>query len=290
MAKSQIKARQVTLHANRQRYTGIRRWLDLFVALAFVLLPPMTGLLKFDFWGGKHYYLFQESQFLDTLSAFKWPFLIINLIIIIVSHQIGRYLCGWVCPTGVIARWGEELELRFGAKSWSYRGSVALISIVVATGALYWFVDLRVYLAGTLSAQGIVATIHLGLAGAIYYEMVRLRFHFCKKWCPSGVYFAVLGQMSRTGIQLIEREEAPCKDCDLCDTVCPIDLEPRKLIADAPDSQGIYLNGMSPLSLCIRCGDCVSACDYVFKSEGKGGVLEMGFGEQFQAPPQKFEV
>jgi ferredoxin-type protein NapH len=290
MTNQMCKARKVILYESKQRYTNFRRCFDIIVAIFFVLLPPLSGLLRFDFWGGRHYYGGVETTFTEVMNAFVLPFIVLNLIILIVSHQIGRYLCGWICPTGVMARWGEELESRLGQRSWRYRLIVLALSFVVATGGLLWIVDLNVYLSGSSLAVSVVALLHLSLTLAIYFEMTHLRFIFCKKLCPSGVYFAVLGQLSRTGITRTNRSGSPCKDCGVCDRVCPMSLNPRRLKDHIPESQGIYLNGMNSLSLCIRCGDCVAACDFVFRKESKPGVLVLGVNESFNEPGEKFYV
>lgn len=237
--------------------------------------------MRFDLWRGQHKYAFEDVTFLQALQAFVVPFFVINAVILLFANQLGRYLCGWVCPVGVIIRWAEELEYRIGKNKKLYALSLVGIAFVVSTGSMLWWVDLRVYVLGSWRAKLFTATAQIASMAAILFEMHSLRFNFCRSMCPSGVYFAVLGQKSQTGVQLKETAEKSCKDCDLCERVCPIGLDPRDLMSAPGPRPGLYFDDMSHLSQCIRCGDCVTACDFVFNKDQAPGVLELGFDERF---------
>lgn len=249
-----------------------------------ILLPPLAGWLRFDLWGGNHYYGGEQVSLTEALSAFVIPFFLINAVILVLTHQAGRYLCGWVCPTGVVIRWAEHLEVRFKDRPYLYNALLALISLVMAGGVLLWWVDLKVYTEGSARARALTGLAQGLLAGAIFFEMKVLRFTFCQKLCPSGIYFAILGQRSKTGIKLEESEDRACIDCGVCDDVCPVDLPPRTLLSEPIPAQGLYFQGMSNLSLCLRCGDCVNACDQIFDKKGGVGVLAMTQDEAFEEP------
>ena len=289
MDSKRQQTRNTVLYRTPHRYRHWRRVSDVLVAALIILAPPLLGWLRFDLWGGEHRYMGEAVTFTAALKAFVVPFFVINAVILLVTHQLGRYLCGWVCPTGVIIRWAEEIEYKMRAWPIARRALVAAIAFVVATGGMIWWVDLRVYTQGTWQSAGIAAAAHLGLTGLIYFEMQVLRFGFCHSLCPSGVYFAVLGQLSRTGITEITREENNCIDCGVCATVCPVDIEPRDMLKPAGEAPGIYFDGMSTLSRCIRCGDCVTACDVIYQKTGAPGVLEMGFNEDFEFPVEDSE-
>jgi NAD-dependent dihydropyrimidine dehydrogenase PreA subunit len=100
---------------------------------------------------------------------------------------------------------------------------------------------------------------------------------FCRDWCPSGVYFAVLGQNTLNGIQFAHPDT--CTECKACDKVCPMDLHPRELSGGAyRGGSGFYPQALSNFALCIRCGDCVVACEDVNRSRREGAPsLRMGW-------------
>ncbi len=82
--------------------------------------------------------------------------------------------------------------------------------------------------------------------------MVRsIGLDFCRKWCPSGVYFALLGEESRNGVEFAH--PSSCTDCKACEKVCPMDLSPRHVPDGAPrEGLGFYPDRASNLALCIR--------------------------------------
>lgn len=76
---------------------------------------------------------------------------------------------------------------------------------------------------------------------------------FCRDWCPSGVYFAVLGHKTANGIEFAHRET--CIECDVCDKACPMDLAPREMSGgEFRDACELYSASLSNFALCIPCG------------------------------------
>jgi Pyruvate/2-oxoacid:ferredoxin oxidoreductase delta subunit len=65
---------------------------------------------------------------------------------------------------------------------------------------------------------------------------------FCRLFCPLGAIYALTARLSVVGMK-INRQQ--CIDCELCDKVCPMDLDVRNEIG-----------GME----CIACGDCMKVC------------------------------
>lgn len=88
------------------RYT-LWRWI---VGLAFTsaaTLLPAPGILRFDLWAGQHVVLGREVGFVEAARAFGYPFLAVNILIVVASRFVGRYLCGFVCPHGALSRFAE---------------------------------------------------------------------------------------------------------------------------------------------------------------------------------------
>ena len=88
------------------RYTVVR-WIVAIVATLGITALSVFDVLRFDLWGGHHHWLGEEVDFVTAARAFGFPFLAVNIAIVLVSRFFGRYLCGFVCPVGSLGRLGE---------------------------------------------------------------------------------------------------------------------------------------------------------------------------------------
>jgi len=87
---------------------------------------------------------------------------------------------------------------------------------------------------------------------------------------------AVLGTQTTNAIEFANPEA--CTDCKACERSCPIDLEPREMVGAEPEgSRGLYPDGLTDYALCIRCGDCVKACEATTEEDPAPTPLRMGF-------------
>ena len=259
------------------RYT-IYRWV---VGVAFtigVALLPLLDILRFDLWGGHHMVLGEEVDLPTAAKAFGYPFLAVNIGIVIASKFIGRYLCGFVCPHGALSRFAEYT--RYFAKKSKHRfaGEAVVFVVCLLLGAVtfnFW-VDWRVFSEGSLMARSISGAFLLGV-GLGWYGLLRfLGLGFCRGWCPSGVYFAVLGPDSVNGIEFAHEEN--CTECKACEKVCPVDLKPTEMSGGQHrEGRGFYGDGLSNFALCLRCGDCVNACEGMTSRFDASTPLRMGW-------------
>lgn len=267
-----ILAKQKGTH----RYTLVR-WVVGILFTVLVALLPLLGILRFDFWGGRHTYLGEELGLVEVTKAFAFPFLAINILIVVVSRFYGRYLCGFVCPVGSLARLGEWARFKSRTGKVQVLGPIVVFLVCALLTAITFsfFVDWRVFIEGSSRAvwlsAGFLGATQLFLFGACQFMGLR----FCRDWCPSGVYFALLGHKTANGIEFAHPET--CIDCDLCDKACPMDLAPREMSGgEFRDSCGLYGESMSNFALCIRCGDCVLACEAVTAKKPGATPLRMG--------------
>jgi len=255
------------------RYTVIRWILGVVFTVAIALLP-FTDTMRFDFWGGRHMVLGEQVDLVTAAKSFAFPFLAVNILIIVGSRLYGRYLCGFVCPVGSLARLSEWLRFkRRGGMSLAGPLISLLVCLLLSVITFSFWVDWRVFwegsaLAITISAS-LIAVLTLGLFGIAHGYGIR----FCLNHCPSGVYFALLGQTTSNGVELAHPET--CTDCGICDKVCPMELEPRKMLGDPRGGRGFYGDNMSNFALCIRCGDCIVGCEEA-GSSGTVAALAMG--------------
>jgi polyferredoxin len=249
------------------------------VFTSLVLALPLSGLFHFDLGRGAHTVAGETVDFTTAAKRFAFPFLGINVLILLATRFLGRYLCGFVCPVGSLARlfdWARSNRRHAGLA----RAACALVALLLGYAVLAFWCDVRVLIEGTPLARALAAGAWLVLSGGLYWLCVRVGLAFCQRWCPSGVYFAVLAHEGPTGIELANPQA--CTDCGACDSVCPMDLEPRRLAQAAPrEERGWYGEGFSNASLCIRCGDCVQVCEGVNaktrEEQALPVALRMGF-------------
>lgn len=249
----------------------------MFFTLGIAALPAF-GVIRFDLWGGNHVYLGERLGLVEVAKAFAFPFLGVNILIVIASRLVGRYLCGFVCPWGAIARIAEWLTWNERKRKHRWVGTTTLLlfSLTMAAITFSFWVDWRVFRDGSPLAIGLSAGFILVTTLVLHVGGLKIGMGFCKDWCPSGLYFAVLGPETQNGIEFSSPDH--CTDCKACDRVCPVDLLPREMSGGAHrDGTGFYPDGMSNFSLCIRCGDCVKVCEATTEKNEGPVPLRMGF-------------
>ncbi|MCC7014558.1 MAG: 4Fe-4S binding protein [Planctomycetes bacterium] len=267
------------------------------VAIAFTLAIaalPFFGIIRFDLWGGHHHYLGEQLGLVEVARRFAFPFLGVNLAIILVSRFFGRYLCGFVCPYGAVARFAEWLRFRAKTRKDRIIGGALLIttcSVLSAITFSFWL-DWRVFSDASAPWKIVASMFLLGMITSFYVFVQKLGLGFCRNWCPSGVYFALLGHDTNNGIEFAHPQN--CTDCKACEKACPMDLLPRELSGGKyREGSGFYPDGMSNFALCIRCGDCVSACEGTTARLNVATPLRMGFlpsGARDSAAPEHGEL
>jgi polyferredoxin len=275
------------------RYTMWRWSLGVAFTLAIGVIP-LLGILRFDFWGGQHTYLGEVVSLPEIAKRFAFPFLGINIVIIVLTRFFGRYLCGFGCPYGALSRLQEWLRTGAETGGQKLRGKLALLAVVVLLSSITfsYFVDWRVFRDGSGTAVMFAGGFLGGMILSFFFTLGFLGLRFCRDYCPSGVYFALLGHNTVNGIEFAHPET--CTDCKACVKVCPVDLEPRDMSGGAyRGAQGLYPETLSNFSNCIRCGDCVLACDGINTRPDEPVSLRMGWlppEQRDAAPPARPEA
>ncbi len=184
--------------------------------------------------------------------------------------MIGRYVCGWLCPFGLI----QELlhKIPFPKKIGSFKGDkilrklkyvilllfVILLPLVTAdafgitdpwfckyicpAGTLEGGIPLAAVSSAIRESIGFLYTYKVTLLVITAIASVIIFRPFCKYICPLGAIYAFFNKISFVKISL---DEEKCVSCGGCAKECPMNIDPVKNI-----------NGTE----CIRCRKCISCC------------------------------
>lgn len=250
-------AKRGTVH----RYTWWR-WAVGVVGTVGVALLPLTGTLRIDLWGGHHMWLGEPVGTVEAAKAFAFPFLAINIGIIVASRFLGRWLCGFGCPIGNMNRLAEWFDWRGrkGLKRFVRAVPVLAACMLLAAITFSFWVDWRVFVDGSTFAVTLASVFLFGMGLGFFALVEGLGMRFCREYCPSGVYFALLGPDTRTGIEFAHPEN--CTECKACEKVCPVDLKPTEMASEAyREGLGFYPDELTNFANCLRCGDCVVVCE-----------------------------
>ena len=201
-----------------------------------------------------------------SASATRPAFYVVGVLLLF-GLSLGRVICGWACPMGLLQELLHKLptpKLKKGrltrALSWV---KYALLALLVLALPLY-FAFRRTPLpafckyvcpAGTLEgALGLL--LHpgnadkLGLLGPLFTNKLILLVliaaacvfvyrAFCRFLCPLGALYGLMTRLALIGVKL---DQSRCTDCGVCRAVCPMDI---RRVGDRE---------------CISCGKCVSRC------------------------------
>lgn len=191
---------------------------------------------------------------------------------ILVGTLMGRFVCGWLCPFGLVQDLLHKIPLPKRLKLRTFRGDRALrclkyliLAVFVILMPLYftdligqgfpWFCKL-VCPVGTLEGgiplvllnqamhtaigwlyvwKNVVLAVIVLLAILIYRP-------FCKYLCPLGAIYSVFNPISVVRYQV---DSDTCTRCGTCGHICKMGCDPVK-----------NANSLE----CIRCGACRAAC------------------------------
>ena len=188
-------------------------------------------------------------------------------IIMLYGLLFGRWICGFLCPFGLIQEFlhkipTPKLKKNKITRVLSYFKYVILVFFVILLPIAYAFRNFPLpgfckYIcpAGTLEgAMGLLSNrvneSYLRMLGPLFTwkfllmvsilvaSVFMFRF-FCRFLCPLGALYGLFNKIALVGVKL---DRASCTDCGLCVGKCKMDI---KHVGDTE---------------CIHCGECISAC------------------------------
>lgn len=241
-------------------YTRYRWIVQAAVVISFVLVPQMHWL-KLDFANDRYWLLGYETSMVIALQAVVALWLGTYFVNFFENYLIGRLLCGWICPWGLLNRLGMIInhKLRRHKRRQLILVSANLIFAITATlVVMNWGVDLATMLQPQHTYFGLVWSVFTVLVIIAFVILHKMGFKFCESICPFGMYLTVVTQ--KNSLRITFDSSRACVDCGLCTQVCPMDLSPREM--DFKDS----MNG--GFGQCILCGDCIDVCQIRMDLEG----------------------
>lgn len=200
---------------------------------------------------------------------FKFAFYVAGFLMF-VGALTGRFVCGWLCPFGLI----QDLlhKIPFPKKIKTFPGDRMLRKLKYVIFAVFvilmpmFLVDMLgqgapyfcklICPAGTLeggiplvilnkSLRGAVGFLYIWknvLLAAVIILSVLIYRPFCKYLCPLGAVYSVFNSISVFRYRV---DNEACIHCGACAKVCNMQVNPAEN-ANHPE--------------CIRCGDCKRAC------------------------------
>ena len=196
------------------------------------------------------------------------PFYIIGLIMMF-GAVCGRFICGFLCPFGLVQDLlhkiplPKKLKIRTfpGDKQLRYLKYVVLGVMVIGlplfaaadpyfckyicpSGTLIGGIPLLSLTAALRESVGLLTAFKMALLGLIVLLSIVIYRPFCKYLCPLGALYSLINPFSMYRSYVDEKR---CTDCGACTRACRMGVD----------------IGKTPNSLeCIRCGDCKAACPH----------------------------
>lgn len=195
-----------------------------------------------------------------------FPLLPVGMVLL-VGVFLGRLLCGWVCPFGLLQDLLHKIpSAKITLPHWTNYTKygllffgVILIPYLWGESTLYSFC--RICPAGTLQAslptaiangfteiQTATVVRWVVLAAILALAVVNLR-SFCKVLCPLA---AIMAPFNYVSLWSIKAPAGDCLDCKKCDRACSIGIQPSaRIIKKVPANRDPE---------CIVCHECQTAC------------------------------
>ena len=163
-------------------YTTYRWVVQALVVLAFVLVPYMRWL-KLDLTNDQYWLFGHEVSMVLALQAVVIPWLGTYFINFFENYVVGRLLCGWICPWGLLNRLGMIINhrLRRHKRRQLVLTTANLVFAVTATLiVMNWMIDLGTLFKPQHPHFGLVWAALVILAMVGFVILHKMGFKFCE--------------------------------------------------------------------------------------------------------------
>ncbi len=202
---------------------------------------------------------------------FMFSFYIVGFLMV-VGSVMGRFVCGWLCPFGLIQDllhkipFPKKIKIVYGDK-WLKNIKYFILAVFVILLPLYavdfigqgspWFCT-YICPSGTLEGGIPLVLAHKSLQESVGFLYVWKNFllvltivlsiiiyrPFCRYICPLGAIYGIFNPIAFYRYKINERA---CTRCNVCQKNCKLNIA----VYENPNSMD-----------CIRCGDCKRACPH----------------------------
>lgn len=196
------------------------------------------------------------------------PFAVLGFFFVFGSI-FGRFICGWLCPFGLLQDLLHKIPLFKKKKQLPYHNVlkygkyVVLVGLVLIGSAFLFSGFVKVpafckYLCpsgtfmGALPLMAVNEQLRAQAGGLFYWKLgvlilivvisIKIYRPFCQYLCPLG---AIYGWFNKWSLVQIHWEQETCISCMNCQKACPVNLRPEQ-VSVSPE--------------CIKCGKCVEVC------------------------------
>jgi polyferredoxin len=262
------RLRVVRLFQDEQHSIRGARRVTMAISLAILFAIPLSGLVRMDLLAGRHVLLRREAPAVEVLPIILVVIAGLYLITFLLNWPFGRLFCGFGCPVGHVFRLEDRVDTSRTRAGRAGKGPIlrsVAFTALLAGSLLIWWVDPAALLSATAGREVLIAAGALAGTTALLVWFGRsVRWTFCGKLCPIGIYYTAIQVAHRFGVQF-DSELDTCIDCNLCDISCPVHLEPRHLEKRTNGAGGLAFDGFPGKNYCLECGDCVRVCAHIIR-------------------------
>lgn len=274
----------ITRGLQRKRWLLMRRSMQMFILLAFLLSLPWLGRiadgnLSSSLWFGK---LALTDPFILLQSLFAGASIattaLVGSVLVAGFYAIfgGRIYCSWVCPINMLTDAAYWLRQRFNIKSnltlsRELRKAILLLALLLSfiAGTLAWELINPI----TMFQRELMWVSFSGatLLGSLFlFDLLVSRRGWCGHLCPVGAFYGLLGKFGRLRISKSQSGSCSGSSCAACVKACP---EPH-VLAPVVSEQALTVTSGD----CTRCGACLDACP----GNALSMKLDLSTGQKFK--------
>lgn len=259
------------LNKNFKKYdiTTKRRAIQAFFLFLYFIFP-LFGIFYYDV-NATSFILLGKTVGVNNSVIFVIGFIAILVGVVAMAITTGRSFCGWVCPQNFLSEIINKIIKKFALKNDGSKKIIpyivitlatVIISLSVAINFMFYFgkpVDvLNSLISGQLNGNVMIFAILFGLL--VFAGIGIFRHDFCKFACPYGIMQASVADKTTIRVRFTKERSSDCINCNACNEVCYVGIEPRKLVQADPG--------------CMNCGLCVEACHNILEPMGIKKTLE----------------